>query len=268
MGNKLYQDVATLFVSPLCGGRGLLLTCNRHAGSQTLSLLRYVFLSGFFLMSRYVAKVSFYGALITTNFQNENLWNANKSYSVGGEHRLPYPSFSPIVTVTSTFFFFIDSPELGPGTVLGPSKSPTPSPSVNSTSNTGAIVGGVIGGVAAIFIAVAVIFFYLRRRQRRRRSRAPSVATPGVGASQPPMDEIKQPLTEGETNTGSSLPGTSSMPGTPGAPMKLYVRSHTSTALLCVLITCTFFYMRRTRMIQLRSLGTKGLCSHRPVKNL
>ncbi|KAN0119096.1 hypothetical protein V8E52_004543 [Russula decolorans] len=125
---------------------------------------------------------------------NENLWNASKSYSVG------------------------DSPELGPGAVLGP--SPTPSPPVNHNSNTGAIVGGVVGGVAAISIAVAVIFFYLRRR---RRSRAPSAAAPGVGASQPPVDEIKQPLTEEGTNTGSSLLlGTSSMSGTPGAPMRLY----------------------------------------------
>jgi hypothetical protein len=91
---------------------------------------------------------------------------------------------------------------------------------VNGHSNTGAIVGGVVGGVAAISIAAAVIFFYLRRR----RSRARSAATPGVGASQPPVDETKQPLTEEGTITGSSLPGTSSMPGSPGAPMRFYVR--------------------------------------------
>jgi hypothetical protein len=28
--------------------------------------------------------------------QNENLWNATKSYSAGGEHRLPYPFFFPL----------------------------------------------------------------------------------------------------------------------------------------------------------------------------
>ena len=81
-------------------------------------------------------------------------------------------------------------------------------------SNTGAIAGGVVGGVAAISIAVAVIFFYLRRR----RLRAMSAAAPSIGASKSPMDEINQPLTEEGTNTGSSLPGT------PGAPMRLYVR--------------------------------------------
>ena len=42
--------------------------------------------------------------------------------------------------------------------------------------------------------------------------------------------------------------------------------SQSSPALLCVFITCAFllFFMHRTRMIQLRSLGTKGLCSPRP----
>ena len=141
---------------------------------------------------------------------------------------------------------------------------------MNNTSNTGAIVGGVVGGVAAISIAVAVIFFYLRRR----RSRAPSAAAPGVGASQPPMDEIKQPLTDEGTNTGSSLPGTSSMPGTPGAPMRLYVRvfifvpNPPPRTCVCLSHVLSYSLIRRTRMIQLRSLCTKGLCSHRlPPKN-
>jgi hypothetical protein len=38
------------------------------------------------------------------------------------------------------------------------------------------------------------------------------------------MDETIQPLTEEGTITGSSLLGTSSMPGTPAAPMRFYVR--------------------------------------------
>lgn len=101
-----------------------------------------------------------------------------------------------------------------------PTESLTSPPPVNNHSNTGAIVGGVVGGVAAISIAAAIIFFYLRRR----RSRARSAAATGVGASQPAVDETKQPLTEEGTNTGSSLPGTSSTPGSPGAPMRFYVR--------------------------------------------
>jgi hypothetical protein len=172
-------------------------------------------------MSRYVAKLFFYGTVITTHSRTRTSGTpANRIQSVVSIVS-PILSFSPCYSLTSTFL--IDSPELGPGAVLGPSGvssssasptiSPTPSPPVNGNSNTGAIVGGVVGGVAAISIAVALIFFYLRRR----RSRAPAAA-PGAGASQPPIDEIKQPLTEGGTNTGSSLPGT------PGAPMRLYVR--------------------------------------------
>ena len=74
-------------------------------------------------------------------------------------------------------------------------------------------MNGAVGGVAAIIVAVVVIFYL-----RRRRSRAPSTAASGLGASQPAMDEIKQTSTEGEKNTGSSLPGTSPM-----SP-KFYVR--------------------------------------------
>ncbi len=254
----------------------MLLTCNRHAGSRTLSLLRYVFLSGFFLMSRYVCQV-FLLRRCNHRFHNHSRTRTsgtpvNRIRSVVSIVS-PILSFSPSYSLTSTFL--IDSPELGPGAVIGasgvstssstsPTGSPMPSLPVNHNSNTGAIVGGVVGGVAAISIAVAVIFFYLRRR----RSRAPSAAALGVGASQPPVDELKQPLTEEGTNTGSSLPGTSSMPGTPGAPMRLYVRVFiSSTALLYVLITCTFlrFLIRRTRMIQLHFLATKGICSHRPL---
>jgi hypothetical protein len=125
---------------------------------------------------------------------------------------------------------------------------------VSSHSNTGAIVGGVIGGIAAISIAAAAIFFYLRRR----RSRARSAATPGVGASRPPVDEIKQPLTEVGTITGSTLPGTS--PGSPAPPMRFYVRVSIPNPPPRISV-CSFFYIRRTQMIQLHSLG---LHSHPP----
>jgi hypothetical protein len=77
----------------------------------------------------------------------------------------------------------------------------------------GAIVGGAVGGVAAISIAVAAIFFFMRRE----RTQAPIAATPGVGAFQPPMEEIQQPLADDSTYAGST------MPGTPVVPMKLYV---------------------------------------------
>ena len=223
-------------------------------------------------MSRYVVKFSFYGTVVTTRSRTRTSGTpTNLIQPVVSIVSLSFFCFPLRYRLTSTFL--IDSPELGPGAVLGPSGVSTPpgtSPTVPPTpsppgNNTGAIVGGVIGGVAAISIAAAVIFFYLRRR---RHSRAPSVAAPGVGASQSPVDEIK-PLTEEGTYTGSSLPGTSSMPGTPGAPMRLYVRVfvHNSpprsyVRSLHVLSYPFFLLLCRTRMIQLRSLGTKGFCSH------
>jgi hypothetical protein len=142
----------------------------------------------------------------------------------------------------------LDSPEILPGKLLGTSSSvtshaagattggsvgshttsvsahsgdsstglPAPTSKGGSSSNTGAIVGGVVGGVAAISIAVAAIFFFLRQQ----RPQAPSMAaTPGIGASQPAMDEVR-PLTDDSTYAGSMMPET---PVT-AVPMRLYVR--------------------------------------------
>jgi hypothetical protein len=47
-----------------------------------------MFLSGLFSMLLYVTKYSSV-ALKSSAPQNENDWNSNKSYAVGGEHRLP-----------------------------------------------------------------------------------------------------------------------------------------------------------------------------------
>ena len=141
---------------------------------------------------------------------------------------------------------FLGIPEYAPGTILGPSgatvsssstrsgatsslfsessstANPTSSPVQKSSSNTNLIVGAAVGGVVAISLVIAIGFFL-----RRRSSEAPvPVAPPVVGASpsQPPMDEIQQPLTMGNgyTNSSASIPGTtgSSMPSTPVAPMR------------------------------------------------
>ncbi|KAF8495485.1 hypothetical protein F5888DRAFT_1711245 [Russula emetica] len=119
---------------------------------------------------------------------SENNWDPNQASAVG------------------------DSPEQAPGARLG---SPTP----KSSSNTDVIVGGAVGGVATIGLVVIAIGFFLRRR---RRGALALVAPPVVGASQPPMDEIQQPLTMDDGYAASSIPGTigsPSMPGTPIAPM-------------------------------------------------
>jgi len=85
-----------------------------------------------------------------------------------------------------------------------------------------------VGGVAVISLAAIAIFFF--RRQRRPEAPAP-VAPSFFGASQPPMDEIQQPLTMDDRYTTSSVPGTigSSIPGTPGATMRIYDPNDPST---------------------------------------
>jgi hypothetical protein len=162
----------------------------------------------------------------------------------------------------------LDTPEQAPGVLLGPSgatvsatgtrSGATSSPSgessstvkptsgssssssSKSSSNTGAIVGGAVGGVAIISLAGIAIMFFLRRR----RPEAPApVAPPVFGASQPPMDEIRQPLTMDNEYATSSIPGTigSSIPGTPGASMRIYVRVPCSVAcLVSMRVACSF----------------------------
>lgn len=166
---------------------------------------------------------------------SENNWNANKSFSVG------------------------DSPEKAPGAILGPSGAavsvsgatvsasgtrsgatsslfgessstvkPTSSSTPKSSSNMGAIVGGVVGCV--IVIALASIAFVLFLRRRGSEAPAP-IAPPVVSASQPPMDEVQQPLTMNDGYAASSIPGSigSSMPGTPVSPMRIYDPNDPST---------------------------------------
>ena len=80
-----------------------------------------------------------------------------------------------------------------------------------------------MGGVAAISLVIAIGFFL-----RRRRREASVVNAPVIGASEPPMNEIQQPLTieDGYTVSSTGVPGTigSPMPGTPAVLVKIYVR--------------------------------------------
>ena len=82
------------------------------------------------------------------------------------------------------FLITIDTPEVGPGSIIAPSTSSTAASATSSYypystgspthassggsgsgSNPGAIVGGIVGGIAPICIAVAVIFFRRRHSQ-------------------------------------------------------------------------------------------------------
>jgi hypothetical protein len=151
-------------------------------------------------MSQCVARFSLCGTVMTSH-QNENDWNANKSFTVGSEHHLPW-LLSLFVTVSLRVL--IDFPELSPGSNIGTSSvsvtptsssasptssyttSATPSPSEGSSSknntkqNTAAIAGGVFVGVVVTAFAGVAVFFWLRRRSQA----APAVSA-GVGASQP-----------------------------------------------------------------------------------
>ena len=163
-------------------------------------------------------------------------------------------SFSHYQCLTPTSEL-LDSPEIAPGAILGASGAsgaagatvpasgtrsgatssffnepssnakPTSSSKSKSSSNLAPIIGGVVGGVAVIALLVTTIAFIM---QRGRSEASAPVAPPFVGAYQPPMDEIQQPLTVGDGYAASTIPGTigssTSIPGTPVSPMRIYVR--------------------------------------------
>ena len=183
--------------------------------------------------------------------QNENRWNPNKSYSVGGEDRAHLPFLLlPSSLRVLTPLLLIDTPELVPGAILGPpsaSVAPTSSPLASSStatsstspmispttsivvghsSNSGAIAGGVVGGIAVISIVVAAVFLYLRRRPR-----APSAEFVGTGTSQSPIHDTSRPLSDGGTVASSSLSGSP-------LAMRFYVRILASRVALrlCILM--------------------------------
>jgi hypothetical protein len=119
-------------------------------------------------------------------FQAEDDWDPSTAFAVGGEHLSSGVSFPP--SLRSHSKISIDSPEIGPGSVLGPSGVSThPISSSTATglpisgggnSKAGAIAGGVVGGIAAVAIAIAVIILLRRHSQPE----APSV---GIYAPQP-----------------------------------------------------------------------------------
>ena len=181
---------------------------------------------------------------------------------------------------------YLDSPEQAPGVLLGPSvataaasrtrsvgtstfigepsssstvkpASPVSPSTSKSSSNTGAIVGGVVGGVAVISAAAIAIVFFLRRRNPASPIHIAPGAPPGFGAAQPHMDEIHQPLTINDGHTSSTV----SVPGAPGAPMRIYVRVSFPITRRASMFAHRIPFLTsltlRTRMIQPRSLGIK-----------
>ncbi|KAH9974327.1 hypothetical protein BGW80DRAFT_176096 [Lactifluus volemus] len=100
------------------------------------------------------------------------IWQANECYTIG------------------------NTPEIGPGTLIGSSNS--------SSSNVGAIVGGIIGGIAAVVAAGLAIWIWRRRKHRQAKSAlvANGVQQPSMGDDRTPGSDTGtplQPLTSGTT---------------------------------------------------------------------
>jgi hypothetical protein len=96
--------------------------------------------------------------------------------------------------------YSLDSPELGPGTVIGASDS-------KHTSNARAIAGGVVGGIAVITICVVAVVFFLRRRH----SQPSSATSAGNGASNSHKDQVLRPFLDRRTVTAPLREKTSLM---------------------------------------------------------
>ena len=176
----------------------------------------------------------------------------------------------------------IDTPELGPGTILGPDGPPlsssigpstifkpaysssslptqvtTPSTTTTSnpgpagynvgghSSNTGAIAGGTVAGVVAISIVVVALFFYRRRRLSQ--------------AHRPNMIQDLPRPTSGQETATSTLPGTSS------SVLRPYVRSRAPNPLLPVALVCSCVFSHfPTHRSQLHTLGTRHFRTRLP----
>ena len=205
----------------------------------TLFPLEHVSPSGLSSTSQFVVQYKLSSLLtISETLQNENLWNVSKSYtSVVGIFSLVFlpSSLSPLHLTP------LDTPEVGPGTTLGPSgpsgsastgptnaypftplqvlhrtpssvsrgsssNSATPIPLGRYSSNTEAITGGVAGSIATLSIVIAALLFYLPRRH------SPSPLTPSTNNGQPSgfnplMDQVPRPMS-GQGTIASSLPET------------------------------------------------------------
>ncbi|KAI0293298.1 hypothetical protein B0F90DRAFT_1407680 [Multifurca ochricompacta] len=143
----------------------------------------------------------------------EHTWNATKSFLVG------------------------DSPEIGPGVLLGPSGTstlPTPEPSSvftpifpftptpvpissGSKSNAGAIAGGVAGGLSALAISVLLILW--RRRQNPQTPPTTLLGNEAQPSQQmaevpPPQMAPASPMRLYNPNDSTTYPGPPTSPGT------------------------------------------------------
>jgi len=188
----------------------------------------------------------------------DSFWDSVKSLGVGGMNYLPLPYF---LLAASHPQFFLDSPEIGPGALIGVSSSttgagptpggsphpttfpgpgssplsaPTSSPSYGSSSsgrgslNTGVIVGAAVGGTSVIALAILASIYL-----RKSRPTPPSAAVVvGYGASLQPPHDVKMPLPpDDRSHDASSL---TLQTQTPIPPMRVYVCFFLFSCLCCV----------------------------------
>ena len=193
------------------------------------------------------------------------LWDAVRSLGVGGRNLLPLPY---VLLAASHPQFFLDSPEIGPGGLIGISSptttAPTPGNSPNPTTfpktsssplfapttsptyhdssssgrvspSTGVIVGAAVGGTTTIALAI-LASIYLRKSRS-----TPSSATMAVGydaSSQPPHD-VKMPLPPDDRSHDAS--SSTLQTQTPIPPMRVYVCNFLFSCLCYVSSVCSFF---------------------------
>lgn len=185
------------------------------------------------------------------------------------ERRRYEPSSSSVFSlVTSHPQFFLDSPEIGPGGLIGisssttgagptpgnspnpttfpgpgssPLSAPTSSPSYGSSSsgrgslNTGVIVGAAVGGTSVIALAILASIYL-----RKSRPTPPSAAVVvGYGASSQPLHDVKMPLPPDDRSHDAS--SSTLQTQTPIPPMRVYVCIFLFSYLCCVSCGRSFF---------------------------
>jgi hypothetical protein len=222
---------------------------------------------GLSLTSQFVAD-SLLFANAHNKFQIENTWDQANAKAIGGRILSPLFPIAPFPGLMSHARLFIGTPELGPGTILGPigpsssitTASAGSSPNTTGpvkyvteghSSNTGAIAGGTVGGVVAISVIIVALFFY--RQRRRSQARSAFSGDGQAGAYNPNLIQY-QPVSSQETLT-------STLPETHNPLLRPYVRCCAPNPLPPVPLVfsrvSSLFSTHRTRRTELYHRGTK-----------
>ncbi|OAP65479.1 hypothetical protein AYL99_01451 [Fonsecaea erecta] len=103
-------------------------------------------------------------------------------------------------------------------TATPPPPTPTPTHRPSKKTETGAIVGGTVGGVAALVLAIAIVWFCVRRYKKKKKANQAGPATtpvPGVAQAFSPTSLQPQYVVEKHSTTVGSPGSTTSRVGSP-----------------------------------------------------